>query len=101
MPPGRHRRRGAAPDPLLGLAPERYVSVLTGQRVPVSRKVCCPLHDDRTASLHVYADPQRGWFCFGCRRGGSVYDLASGIWRVEPRGRDFVALREALLQLFA
>jgi hypothetical protein len=100
-PPDRNRRRGATPDPLLALAPERYVSVLTGQRVAAGRKVCCPLHDDRTASLHVYADPQRGWFCFGCRRGGSVYDLASGLWSVEPRGRGFVALREELLRLFA
>jgi DNA primase len=74
--------------------------VLTGQSVPRSRKVHCPLHEDRTASLHVYPDAARGWFCFGCRRGGSVYDLASAIWRIEPRGAGFVAIADRLRSMF-
>lgn len=86
-------------DPLLAVAPQRYVSVLTGQPVGPSRKVRCPLHDDRTASLHAYLEPERGWFCFGCRRGGSVYDLAAAIWRVQPRGEEFCALQVRLREL--
>ena len=93
------RRRGRGRDGLLAVAPERYVSLLTGQRVGASRKVHCPLHADQTASLHVYPEPDRGWFCFGCRRGGTVYDLAAGIWGVEPRGDGFHALQTRLRQM--
>jgi hypothetical protein len=96
--------RRAAGDPLLALAPERYVSALTGERVGRARKVHCPLHPDRTPSLHVYEDPARGWFCFGCRRGGSVYDLAGALWLTRPssgarlRGPGFLWVRERLLR---
>lgn len=94
----RHRRpmRAVHRDRLLAIAPERYVHALTGQEVGRSRKVRCPLHNDSTPSLHVYRDPSHGWFCFGCRRGGSVYDLAAALWHIEPRGSGFVALREGL-----
>lgn len=93
------RRRGprrSRRDALLNVEPERYVSVLTGQQVGRSRKVSCPLHEDLTPSLHVYRDPGRGWFCFGCRRGGSIYDLAGAVWDIEPRGSGFATLREGL-----
>ena len=49
--------------------------------------------------MHVYEDPARGWYCFGCRRGGSVYDLAGALWNVEPRGRGMAVLRDALGRL--
>lgn len=37
----------------------------------------CPLpdHDEKTPSFTVYADDERGWWCFGCNRGGDVLDL--------------------------
>ena len=92
-PPGPHRK---SRDALLNVEPKRYVSVLTGQQVGRNRKVSCPLHEDSTPSLHVYDDPGRGWFCFGCRRGGSIYDLAGALWDIEPRGAGFAALREGL-----
>jgi len=85
-----------ARDPVLAVAPERYVQVLTGQSVGRSRKVRCPLHADGTPSLHVYEDPADGWYCFGCGRGGSVYDLAAGVWDITPRGDGFAALRAGL-----
>lgn len=85
-----------ARDPLLAVTPERYVQVLTGQSVGRSRKVRCPLHADGTPSLHVYEDPADGWYCFGCGRGGSVYDLAAGVWDITPRGDGFAALRAGL-----
>ncbi len=74
---------------------------LTGQVVGRSRKVRCPLHDDRVASLHVYPDAERGWYCFGCRRGGSVYDLAALLWRRPTRGAEFAALRRDLQRLLS
>jgi hypothetical protein len=81
------------------VSPEVYVQKLTGQAVGRSRKVRCPLHPDDTPSLHVYADAQRGWFCFGCGRGGTVYDLAAALWARELRGAGFAALRADLQAL--
>jgi hypothetical protein len=52
-------------------------------------------------SLHVYAAPERGWCCYSCRRGGSIYDLAAELWGVGTRGREFLELRRRLLEAFA
>ena len=89
-------RRGGGEDALLAIAPAEYVERLTGEVVGRSRKVRCPFHDDRTPSLHVFDSPERGWFCFGCRRGGSIYDFAAMLWRTGTCGREFVELRERL-----
>lgn len=93
--------RSAGPDVLLQIAPERYVAELLGRAVGRDRKVSCPFHEDRTPSLHAYPTPERGWFCFGCRRGGSIYDLAAELWRVEPRGAGFRGLRDRLTRMFS
>jgi len=69
--------QGAIHHRLLALAPRVYVERLLGQPVGRSGKVRCPFHTDRTPSLHVYQEPSRGWYCYGCHRGGSVYDLAA------------------------
>lgn len=103
-PPGERtvaRRRSTAggADVVRGVDPAVYVQRLTGQVVGRSRKVRCPLHDDRVPSLHVYPDSARGWYCFGCRRGGSVYDLAALLWRRPTRGAEFAALRRDLQRL--
>ena len=76
--------------------PPVYFEQLTGIRVGRSGKVRCPFHDDSNPSLHVYEDPGRGWYCFGCGRGGSIYDLASLLWERPARGRDFIELRREL-----
>jgi hypothetical protein len=41
--------------------------------------VKCPLpdHDDAYASCQVFGAAEQGWWCFGCARGGRIYDLAS------------------------
>jgi hypothetical protein len=98
-PPRAQALRIAASDPLLAIEPVRYVQTLTGLRVPRSRKVSCPFHEDRTPSLHVYHQPAQGWACFGCGRGGSVYDLAGELWQLNTRGREFVELRNRLHDL--
>ncbi len=97
------RRRGlsrrASWDWLLAASPERYVTALTGQCINRARKVRCPLHDDGTPSLHVYEDPDAGWYCFGCRRGGTAYDLAAALWGIQPRGDGMRVLRSGLQRL--
>lgn len=87
-------------DDLLLLDPAVYVGELAGLSVPRHRKVRCPFHDDHTPSLHVYPEPEGGWYCFGCRRGGTVYDFAAQLWGVGTRGDDFLALRDALCLAF-
>jgi len=88
-------------DALLAIAPEDYVRRLLGVEVPRHRKVRCPFHEDRHASLHVYETAERGWYCFGaCRRGGTIYDLAAPLYGYAARGEDFLRLRTELRRLF-
>lgn len=89
----------ALDDPLRAIEPAVYVAALTGRQPGRDRKVTCPLHNDRTPSLHVYEAPEDGWWCFGCRRGGSVYDLASPLLGLPTRGPGFLQLRRRLYEL--
>lgn len=88
-------------DPLLRIAPSVYVGELLGIPRRGGRKVRCPFHADERPSLHVYPTAARGWSCFSCGRGGSIYDLAAGVWGMQTRGRDFVELRRRLTDRFA
>jgi hypothetical protein len=101
---GRQRPVGErAADPLLWIGPRVYVEVLTGRSVGRDGKASCPFHPDRTPSLHCYPDPGAGWACFSSRcsrdgrpNGGDIYDLASQLWGLSTRGRDFLELRQRL-----
>jgi DNA primase len=80
---------------------------LLGVDVPRHRKVPCPFHEDRHASLHVYETAERGWYCFGaCRRGGTIYDLAGLLYfsgqlaEMLLRGERFIEVRERLMAMF-
>jgi hypothetical protein len=86
-------------DPLLLVPPPVYFERLTGLRVGRSGKLRCLFHDDEHPSLHVYPEAGRGWYCFGCGRGGSVYDLAALLSGRKTRGADFVELRRELEEL--
>jgi hypothetical protein len=86
-------------DPLRLVPPPVYFEQLTGLRVGRSGKLRCLFHDDRSPSLHVYQEPGRGWYCFGCGRGGSIYDLAALLSGREARGSDFSELRRELEEL--
>jgi RepB DNA-primase from phage plasmid len=62
------------------VAPPVYFRLLAGVEVPDrGGDVRCPLpdHDEQNPSCRVYPTPERGWVCFGCQRGGTIYDLAS------------------------
>jgi hypothetical protein len=88
-------------DPLLMIAPAVYVGDFLGVQAQAGRKVACPFHTDERPSLHVYPTAARGWSCFSCGRGGSIYDLAAALWDVGTRGRDFIELRRRLTDRFA
>ncbi len=84
-------------DGLREIAPAVYVRALTGLTPGRDGKVSCPFHGrDSTPSLHVYSDPAEGWYCFGCGRGGSIFDLGAEVYGLSTRGPDFIALRRRL-----
>lgn len=87
-------------DSLLTIPASTYVPSLTGRPAGRDGKVRCPFHADgqeRTPSLQVYDDPDRGWVCFGaCDRGGSIIDFGALLWGIEPRGRGYHEIRRRL-----
>jgi len=89
-----------ADDPLKALPVAQYVEALTGLAPDASGKLSCPLpdHDDRTPSFQVYPSND-SWFCFGCERGGRIYQLAALLagYPLPLRGDDFRAVRRVLL----
>ena len=46
--------------------------------------ICCPFHNEKTASLKLYSD-QRGFHCFGCGAGGSVIDFVMKVFDIPFR----------------
>lgn len=91
-------RTGDRSDSLLSLSAEDYVGRLLGRHVQAGLKTTCPFHDDwggDGGSLHIYPG-DRGWHCFGCGKGGSVYDFGHYLWNLPTRGPGFVELRERL-----
>jgi len=98
--PRRRERPPAAPagsdDPLLGIPATVYSEALTGREVGRDGKLACPFHEDRTPSLAVFDDPARGWYCFGCDRGGTIIDFGAALWEISPRGAGYRELRRRL-----
>ena len=83
-------------DQLLSDCRRRCTSVGCSACAPrPGRKVRCPFHEDVRPSLHVYRTGERGWCCFSCRRGGTIYDLAAAVWGTKTRGRDFLRASRA------
>lgn len=83
------------------IPPTVYIERLTGQ-TPERGFVSCPLpdHDDRTPSCKVWDDPSKGWFCYGCDRGGTIYDLAAGFYNLPTTGDGFKEIRRRLEEVF-
>jgi hypothetical protein len=79
-----------------------YVHALTGKDVDIRRPSCCPLpdHDDSTASFHAYEN--NSWVCYGCDRGGRIFDFAAALWGIGGalRGNTFRSLRDRLQEIF-
>lgn len=93
---------GHSSDPLQRIAPANYFAELTGLEPGRDGKVCCPLptHADPGPSCHVYKSPAKGWYCYGCGRGGDIYELAGELWHLRREGREFLELRAMLALRF-
>jgi hypothetical protein len=86
-------------DVLGEIRPPEYVQALCRVEVPErggTIRCSLPGHDERTGSFHVYDDAARGWYCFGCGRGGTIYDLGAALWGISTRGPAFRELRREL-----
>lgn len=87
-------------DALLEIEPAVYVEKLTRVIVPRSGMIRCPFpeHEDRNRSMKVYVEAERGVWCFGCQRGGSIYDFAAALWGYKTKGDDFRHLRKKIAE---
>lgn len=76
-----------------------YVHALTGYEVHERRQSCCPLpgHEDARPSFKAYDDG--GFNCFGCNRGGTIFQFAAHLWGIPLplRGDSFREVRARLL----
>ena len=80
---------------LLAIPAAEYVRALTGVSPDRTGKIHCPFHEDRTASLQLYDDGT--WYCFGaCRAGGTIFDFAARVFRLNTKSHDFLKLRARL-----
>ncbi|HEY4279696.1 MAG TPA: hypothetical protein VGM91_15835, partial [Conexibacter sp.] len=83
LPSRRAPRRPGQPvnndDPYKTIAPATYFVELAGVDVVGYGLIRCPApdHDDDHPSCNVGDDADTGWWCHGCARGGTIYDLAS------------------------
>ena len=69
------------------------MAALVGRRVKLARsgkswKGCCPFHEERSASFHVYDD---GYHCFGCGAHGDAISFL-----MNTQGASFIDAVEAL-----
>ena len=92
---GRRAGRTEIDRILLAIPAADYVRGLTGLSPDRAGKVHCPFHEDRTASLQLYDDGT--WYCFGaCTAGGSIFDFAARVFRLDTKSHDFLKLRARL-----
>jgi hypothetical protein len=84
-------------DPIQSIPAIEYVPAITRRPVGRDGKAQCPFHaggQERTPSLHAYADDQ-GWFCFGGDKGGDVYTLGAMLYGLDSR-RDFREIKRRI-----
>ena len=84
-------------DVLHSIPPPVYFEAVAGVFVPAQGgTINCvlPDHEDLTPSLRIWPDAGGGWNCFGCGRGGTVIDLIAYLTGLEPRGAEYIQIRE-------
>lgn len=83
---------------------EHYVHTLTGEEVRQGKRCDCPLpdHDDHSRDFAVTRESDTGWCCYGCNRGGTIFQFAAYLWGypVPLRGDAFREVRERLQGVF-
>jgi hypothetical protein len=65
----------SAPRIIHGTVTTRQLAAAHGITLTHDGFCRCPVHGDRDASLKIY-DDNKGWYCFGCGKGGDVIAFA-------------------------
>lgn len=60
----------------------REVAVRYGLEPNRKGFVCCPFHNEKTASMKIYPD-SRGFYCFGCGAGGDTVTFVSRLFDMD------------------
>jgi hypothetical protein len=84
-------------DPLKRIPAVQYLPAIASVDVSSSGRCRCPMrdHEDVHPSCKTYGTR---WVCFSCGAKGGVIEVASEVYGVEPRGRDFWRLRDLILE---
>jgi hypothetical protein len=82
-------------DPLKRIPAAVYLPAIACVVVSSSGRCRCPMpdHPDEHPSAKAYGTR---WVCFSCGARGDVIKLASEVYGLEPRGRDFIELRRLI-----
>jgi hypothetical protein len=80
-------------DPLKRIPAAEYLPALTGKLVSASGRTRCPMrdHPDEHPSAKTYGTR---WVCFSCGARGGIIEAAAEAYGLEPRGADFLRLRD-------
>jgi DNA primase len=68
------------------------------QKAGADHVACCPFHQERTPSLHIYADQGR-FHCFGCKEHGDAIDVVRKLDGLDFEGAVEVLARRAGIRL--
>src|SRR4051794_13364240 len=95
-------RRIEIDERLLEIPAEDYVAAIIGADIGRQQPILCPLpgHDDsQRPNFHLY---EHNWNCYGCNRGGRIYQFAGLVWGfpLPLRGRAFNEVFGRLCTLF-
>lgn len=86
------------------IPPYLYYEKLTGRSSEgfeqMNVECPCPDHEDSTPSCKLWDNAEQGWFCYGCGRGGTIYDMAGYIWNMDTRGDSFTRIQNQLEEMF-
>ena len=84
-------------DPYRNSMPLRTIVERFGARIGRDGKISCPLHQDKTPSLHVYDDHA---YCFSCKTRFDSYSLVGAFLHGDPnpRGKSFISVRNWLAE---
>lgn len=76
-----------------------YVQALAGIEVDYRRNACCPFPDHEDSGPSFKAYDNGSFMCFGCGRGGAIFQFAAALWGIPGplRGDTFRDVRDRLL----
>jgi hypothetical protein len=93
--------RDRSGEQLFSIPAREYVERLAIVEFSEWGRISCPLpdHEDHSHDFSIIREDDGRWYCFGCNRGGDIYNFAAGLWGLDCR-RDFREIHERLQREF-